>query len=351
MKFLHIADLHLGMQPDAGMHWSSTRGEELFSTFKRIIEVCNEKHVDVLLIAGDLFHQQPLKRELKDVNYLFSTLKYTEVVLIAGNHDYVARDSYYRTFEWCENVHMLLSDTMDSVYLEKISTRVHGFSYRTREITEARYDTAVPDGEGAIHILLAHGGDDKHIPVHKDVLAAQGFDYVAFGHIHKPELLPKKKMAWSGSPEPCDQSEMGQHGYIIGEIERGITQFKFVPFAMREYVQMRVKITPEIGQAALENRLKKALTENGDQNIYKLVLEGQYASDAPINAQRLYRLGLVVSVKDESVPEYNIEEIYEEHKEDLIGMYIEEFLKEPMTNQRKKALYAGLNVLMMQIGA
>ena len=61
-----------------------------------------------MLIAGDLFHRQPLLRELKELRDLFGTLKATQVVLIAGNHDYLKRDSYYRTFVWGENVHMIL---------------------------------------------------------------------------------------------------------------------------------------------------------------------------------------------------------------------------------------------------
>ena len=73
------------------------------------MEVCNEKRADLLLIAGDLFHRQPLLRELKEVNYLFGTLVDTQVLLIAGNHDYLKKDSFYRTFEWASNVHMILS--------------------------------------------------------------------------------------------------------------------------------------------------------------------------------------------------------------------------------------------------
>ena len=64
--------------------------------------------MEMLLIAGDLFHRQPLRRELKELDYLFSKLTMTEVVIIAGNHDYLKRDSYYRTFQWPKNVHMIL---------------------------------------------------------------------------------------------------------------------------------------------------------------------------------------------------------------------------------------------------
>lgn len=54
--------------------------------------------VDLLFIAGDLFHRQPLLRELKEVNNLFSTIPDTRVYLMAGNHDYIKADSFTGIF-------------------------------------------------------------------------------------------------------------------------------------------------------------------------------------------------------------------------------------------------------------
>ena len=69
MKFIHIADVHLGAVPDSNMPWAMERQNEIWESFKNIITVCNREKVDLLLIAGDLFHKQPLLRELKEVNY------------------------------------------------------------------------------------------------------------------------------------------------------------------------------------------------------------------------------------------------------------------------------------------
>ena len=57
-------------------------------TFAEVIDICEREQTDLLLIAGDLFHRQPLKKELKEVDYYFSRLSRTKVVLIAGNHDF-----------------------------------------------------------------------------------------------------------------------------------------------------------------------------------------------------------------------------------------------------------------------
>ncbi len=45
-----------------------------------------------MLIAGDLFHRQPLLRELKEMNSILEMLEHTEVVMIAGNHDYIKKE-------------------------------------------------------------------------------------------------------------------------------------------------------------------------------------------------------------------------------------------------------------------
>ena len=53
MKFIHIADVHLGAQPDAGPLYSHQRPRELWETFERVIRVCENDQTDLLLIAGD----------------------------------------------------------------------------------------------------------------------------------------------------------------------------------------------------------------------------------------------------------------------------------------------------------
>ena len=98
MKIIHTADIHLGARPDPGYTWSREREQEIWNSFRRLIERVKEERADFLLVAGDLFHRQPLLRELKEVNYLFASIPETTVVLMAGNHDYLAGNSCYPGF-------------------------------------------------------------------------------------------------------------------------------------------------------------------------------------------------------------------------------------------------------------
>ena len=89
MKFMHFSDVHLGAVPDEGKHWSARRARSIWETFAEVVAEAGRLQVDFLLISGDLFHKQPLKRELKEVNYLFSQIPDVKVLLMAGNHDHM----------------------------------------------------------------------------------------------------------------------------------------------------------------------------------------------------------------------------------------------------------------------
>ena len=73
------------------MTWETDRGTEIWDSFYKLLDETERSGADLLLIAGDLFHRQPLKRELKELNYRFSQLTHAKVVIVAGNHDSAAR--------------------------------------------------------------------------------------------------------------------------------------------------------------------------------------------------------------------------------------------------------------------
>ena len=104
MKFIHTDDIHWGMIPDSDKPWGKKREQAIRLTFQGIIEDARDSRADLLLISGDLFHRQPLARDLKEVNYLFSTIPGTRVVIIAGNHDRIRKSSALLSFTWAPNV-------------------------------------------------------------------------------------------------------------------------------------------------------------------------------------------------------------------------------------------------------
>lgn len=345
MKFIHTADIHLGAAPDAGYPWSEKRKKEIWDSFQRLIQIVKAEKVELLLIAGDLFHRQPLLRELKEVDYLFSTIPDTQVVLIAGNHDYLKTDSYYRRYPWSENVLGLWGDALQEVYLPKVSAWIYGFSYHSREITERKLQNIQPNGKQGYHILLAHGGDDKHVPIMKNDIIQSGFDYIALGHIHRPGQILPDKAIYSGALEPLDRNDIGTHGYIMGNFSKNGVQTKFISHAVRSYAVLEIETDRNMTQYALEEQMKNAITEAGTENIYKVILKGFRTPDTVFHTEYLYDLGNLVEIEDMTKPDYDMGKLRERYAGSLIGEYIGRFLEseDPI---EKKALYYGLHALL-----
>lgn len=351
MKFMHIADIHLGADPEVDGKGKINRGNEIWETFTSVIREAGNFETDLLLIAGDLFHRQPLLRELKEVNYLFSTIPNTKVILIAGNHDYMRPGSYYHTFEWNPNVYFLKNNEPEWLYLEELNTEICGFSYHSQEIREAKYDNLRPMESQRINILLAHGGDEKHVPINKRRLAVSGFDYIALGHIHKPELYSDYRMAYAGSLEPTDCNDIGARGYMKGEVDKNTFQIQFVPFSRRRYLELLIPVTKESTNSSILQHISREMEKSGKENIYKLKLEGFRDPDILIDTSIIKDIGTVTEVMDATVPDYDFPKILHENESNLLGMYIDEFLKsDPLDEIAKKALYYGTKALFDAMG-
>jgi len=348
MKFIHIADVHLGAVPDSDKPWAVERQREIWESFEYIINICNKERADLLLIAGDLFHKQPKAGELKEVNYFFSKLETARVVLMAGNHDYIGPRSKYPDFEWNEKVHMFLNDTIESVYFPDIDTVIYGLSYLKRDITEPLYDAVKPKQDDAIHILLAHGGDERNIPINLKKLSEAGFDYVALGHIHKPEII-SNKMAYSGSLEPLDKNETGPRGFILGEIRKDQgknTDIRFIKSSLREYKTISITVNPETTNGALVDLIKEKIAGEGPRDIYKIRIEGFRDEHTRFDKDSIYALGNITEVIDESVPDYDFDALYRENADNIIGMFIKEIRESSQGETARKALYYGIEALL-----
>ena len=349
MKFIHTGDIHYGMKPDADKPWGSERANAVTESLATIINAAKEKNVELLLIAGDLFHRQPLVRDLKEVNYLFSTIPSVHVVIIAGNHDYIRDNSAVLTFPWASNVSYLSSSTLGSVYFDDINTEIYGFSYNKTDITENLLSgVKVPDN-GHINILLAHGGDPQHLPFDKTELSSAGFSYCALGHIHKPSLPTDGSVIYCGSPEPLDKTDSGEHGYYIGEINpisRQLTSLDFVTVSKTKYISLVISVTPETTNAELLMTITGEIAKRGEQNIYRFKIRGLRSPDIEFDLEAIKARGRIIEILDESEPKYDFTELFAEHPSDMIGFFIRKLHHENLSAVEKKALYYGVNALL-----
>lgn len=324
MKFIHMADVHLGIIPDKNRKWSQDRSQEIFETFRRTVLSAKEENADLLLIAGDLFHGQPLLRMLREVNYLFEKISPVQVVIIAGNHDHIKDNSFYRTFRWSDNVFFLKDCKVKRLELKALNTDIYGMSYHTNEIKNSLYDNIIPEDHDRINILLGHGGDLTHIPIDESVFYKNGFDYSAFGHIHKSRILPLQHFAFSGSLEPTDRNDFGQKGYIIGNIDPNTRklQLEFRPCAKRQYILIKINCNSSVTNAALTEKISEKINESGIENIYRIVLTGIRHESATFDLENSLRDFNILEVTDETHVEYDFEKLADENEGTIISQVI-----------------------------
>ncbi len=350
MKFIHTADIHWGMVPDSDRPWGKKREQAIRLTLQTIVEEARENHVDLLLISGDLFHRQPLARDLKEVNYLFATIPGTRVVIIAGNHDRVRRSSALLSFKWSPNVTYFMDEDLSSVYFEDLNTEVFGFSYHNPEILEDRTAQFTIPNTHRNKILMIHGGDAKHLPFDKNAVAAMPFSYIALGHIHKPAVLIENKMAYPGSPEPLDLTETGAHGFFMGELDEisgRVTSLEFRPISQAQYIPLVVSVTPATTNLELSQLIADEIRKRGAGNIYRFRIKGMRDPDIEFDLDFLAGQWNIVEILDESEPQYDYHALFAEHPSDMIGFYIRALHKEDMSPVEKKALHYGIHALLM----
>ncbi len=270
-------------------------------------------------------------------------------MLIAGNHDYVKRESFYRGFDWADNMVMLLSPEPECVEVPEKKTAVYGCSYDKKEILENRLDGVRPEGKMKYHLLLAHGGDARHMPWNPAAWRRLGLIILRAGTFISRGFLFPAKMAYAGAAHSNRRMRRSwPHGYIRGTVDEHGTRIQFVPFARYEYEDLVLNVTEDLTQYALETKLKQelALREDGKiRKILRLKLVGHRAAELEFSPKRLLDCGRVISVEDETRPAYDLEQLKKTYGASLISAYIEEF--ETKTDaQSQKALDYGLEALL-----
>ncbi len=346
MKFIHIADVHLGVKPDAGKEWSEKRRQDIWESFAGVIRKAGEEKAEFLLISGDLFHAQPLKKELREINYLFSTIPETKILLMAGNHDYIRQKSCYLSNEWPKNVFFFRREEISRFDFEEENVSVYGMSYWRREIRERIYDQVIPDNKNRINILLVHGGDSEHIPFSAERLLQNGFDYVAAGHIHKGGQLAPERAVMAGSLEPTDCNDTGPHGYWMGVLEKGRASVHFFPVKKCEYCHESYLMNTHTAEREIYEWAYRLLKERPAYQYFRLFLKGRKNPDIAYDFSRLEQLDRVVDVTEQAEADYDYEKLSIEYADSLLGAYIRSLQGMGGQEISQKALEYGVSALL-----
>ncbi|MFZ7120563.1 MAG: metallophosphoesterase family protein [Eubacteriaceae bacterium] len=356
VKFIHTGDLHLGckfINTSFPKEIARNRREEMWATFNEIIKSAKNEEVDFLLISGDLFEGDLISiGDLKRIQQSFESIHKTNVVISPGNHDIYDENSLYKYIEWSENVCIFKKDEICKIEYEYLQTVIYGFSWNEKYY----YDDVIHNIDKLNHdknnILIIHGDvynkKSNYLPLDLSEIMKMKFDYVALGHIHKPDII-ENNIRYCGSPEPLDFGEIGQRGIILGELNNKNLRVDFVPISKRQFIIKEVEITPSMTYQDIYDNVLSLFSNKS--YLYRIILKGIIDSDIDIEnlineiSNEVYHQEII----NKTVLDFNLEKIMIENKDNIIGNYIKEFLKMDIEDHVvRDALYLGLRALLKE---
>jgi len=356
MKFVHIADVHLDM-PFTTLSNRTGIGElrriEQREALKKVIEYIKNHHIPYLFIAGDLYEQEYIREStIQYINTLFKQIPDTKIFITPGNHDPYLKNSFYSQYNWNENVH-IFSEEIERIELPECDIYGYGFEdfyLKNNKIQELKIENKNKVNIFITHASLEGGYDDnrEYNPISKRELKMLGMDYIALGHIHKLYYNEEENqnIVYPGSTISLGFDELGAHGMIVGEIEKGKIKLEFIPIDTKEFIEKEMDITNCNDVEELIEKIN--ILELEENKYYKINLIGKRKFE--INMYQILKNVTnknIIKIKNNTTIYYNIENIAEEIN--LKGLFIKEIknkMQEGKIEKEKleKALEIGLEI-------
>lgn len=270
MKFLHLADLHLGKRVNG-----FSMLEDQAHILRQILAILDDEQPDGVLIAGDVYDKSVPSVEAVELLDDFLTelrARGVPVLLISGNHDSPERLAFGgRVMDSC-GIHIspVYDGALAPVTLQDAFGPVHVWllpfvkpAHVRRWFPDAdieSYTDAMAEAvahmdidTAARNVLVTHqfvtggarsgseelsvGGTDN---VDSGVFAP--FDYVALGHLHGAQHIGRETIRYAGSPLKYSFSEARQHKSVtvVTLGEKGDVQVRTVALTpLRELREIR----------------------------------------------------------------------------------------------------------------
>ncbi len=323
VKILHCADLHLDA-PMIGLleHLSEIRQEELRENFGQIVELAKKEKVELLMISGDLFDRESVKKTTIDyIVRKIDDIKPIPVLVCAGNHDSLSRNYYYKRESWPKNLH-LFDRTIGKVDFPQKNLCIYGVSFYESYEDENLLKGFKVDDPSKINIMIMHGeivsseSKSRYNPITLLDIENSGLDYLALGHVHSFSGLNKVgNVYWCypGTPEGKGFDETGVKGVVLGSIAKDYVQIQFCPTGKREYIEKEIDISGMCTYEEITEKIKDNLEIKSKENFYKIILKGDISEDFSISseiiASKLKEVTYYIKVINETTFSIDIDEL------------------------------------------
>ena len=216
----------------------------------QIEEIVKTEKPDALVVSGDVYHTgQPSaavqKMFTEAVMRMHDACPEMEIVITAGNHDSASKHEVSRILWETQKVNMIGS--VDKNDLDKLIVEVSGKGFviaipyvNERSVPEgfcqSLLDKVAERNTGSLPVVIsAHTTvAGSNFTGHEDIRElsvggidyvgleefGEGYDYIALGHIHKPQTIAGSggRVRYCGTPLPVSFDETYEHSVSVVEI-------------------------------------------------------------------------------------------------------------------------------------
>ncbi len=337
MKILHLADLHLGK-----ILQEQSLIEDQEYMLRKIINIIKEEKVKIVLISGDIYDRSIAQVEA--VNLLDDFLKILikelkiKVFIISGNHDSKDRLGFGNKIFEDEGLYIEskyngklkkveLEDEYGSlnIYMLPFIKPVEVKKFFEDDL-ENNYDVAINKiiekeeiNENERNIIMVHqfvtAGNIKPERTESEVLSLGGienvdvsnfnkFDYVAIGHVHRPQKIGRDTARYAGTILKYSFSEINHNKSIpiINIKEKGNISINLVP--LKPLRDMR-EIKGPIEELIKEENYKEG---NVEDYIKAIITNEEPVYDAIGKIKKIYPNTLKLEIQNSKTINKNEEE-------------------------------------------
>lgn len=354
MKFVHIADMHFD-SPFVNLSEKDIMGDlrrlEQRKVFKKIIEYIEENNIKYFFISGDLYEHKYIKQStIEYINKLFEEIPETNIYIAPGNHDPYTKNSYYNKYNWSKNVKIF------GPKVEKIETQdanIYGYGFDDFYCSDSCIENIELERTEKPNILIIHGNIDgstiedmQYNSMSKKMLQEKGFDYVALGHIHKRDYNTEEnqKIVYPGSTISLGFDELGEHGMIVGDVEKNKLETQFIKLDDKQFTKRELNVDNIYSKEELIEKINELEIE--ENNYVEIILIGN--RNFEINKYDLIKYILnnnIIKIKDNTKIAYNLEKL--ENENTLKGLFIKEMnkkLKNAETEEEKEIIEKSIEI-------
>lgn len=357
MKIIHTSDWHLGIS----LH-SASLIEEQKNFIDFLISAVEEKNIDAVIIAGDIFDHSVSTAEAISL-YNDAVTKLCKeigipVIISAGNHDGAARLASCNELLKKAGLYVFGKLSKDVNIVELGNTNIYSLPYfNTDEVKALFPEEKINSYSDAMKTVLNH--IKKHFePSKKNILVChcfvsgsvlsesdraamvggtsvvsadvfEGFDYVALGHLHKSQNRGAN-IRYSGSPLKYSFSEADHlKSLSILNIDDDITIEELEVIPLRE---------TRVIKGTFDEILAFAENDRQRDDYIKIELTDRYAGMEAVELFRGYYVNLLnISGKMNEIEEneLTVEELYNLSPDDILEKFYKEITGNDLSQEQR----------------